>query len=309
MNFSGPPDTESPSRGQACIRGAQADLQATWANTDKDKPLTSAYPCGDVTAAWMSVTDGEESGRDSGPNSLFPTEGPGGPEPPTLSTSSVAPRARGRLPCLGASYPRDHTWEVQSRPPRREAGGAHLRLASCSVSFRSESWSACFLRTCVRASRTSTSLARKSHFCLARPPGCLWGSGPDPGAPATGLPPFSLQVPRPTQTQTSRAGPWIHAAYQSEATRTPGSRPSHRFPKAPDLPAGAQAIGVGYLLSRACIWVWFWGLGNWKEEGQAEPHSTAGTHRGRGAPPVGGDGGQLTSRASFSGARATRRRS
>lgn len=45
-----------------------------------------------------------------------------------------------------------------------------LRLASCSAPFRSESWSACFLRIWVRASRTSTSLAQKRHLCLG--PAC-----------------------------------------------------------------------------------------------------------------------------------------
>ena len=64
--------------------------------------------------------------------------------------------------------PHDH-----SSGPETASRGAHLRLVSCSAPFRSESWSACFLRIWVRASRTSTSLAHKRHLCLepvARPP-------------------------------------------------------------------------------------------------------------------------------------------
>lgn len=169
----------------------------------------------------------------------------GGSEPSTLSTSSVAPRARGRLPCLGASYPRDHTWEVQSRPPRREAGGAHLRLASCSVSFRSESWSACFLRTCVRASRTSTSLARKSHFCLG------------PAWPAL-LAAFGVQVPAQGPRQrVSR--PFLCRCHGPCKPRLLGLGRGHtlltraRRPE-PQVPAPAAAFPKPPLGPRPSVW-------------------------------------------------------
>lgn len=99
------------------------------------------------------------------------------------------------------------TWPHTAGPEQtlgREARGAHLRLASCLVPFRSESWSACFLLIWVRASRTSTNLAHKSRFCLGPVQlpswwpgeaqsrlGSLQGLEAQPRAPAASLPPLS----------------------------------------------------------------------------------------------------------------------
>lgn len=96
----------------------------------------------------------------------FPHRGPTGVLRPPVN-QQVGTQGRGdAYPAMG--HPHDH-----SSGPETASRGAHLRLVSCSAPFRSESWSACFLRTWVRASRTSTSLAHKRHLCLepgARPP-------------------------------------------------------------------------------------------------------------------------------------------
>ena len=93
--------------------------------------------------------------------------------------------------CPAMGRPNDHL-----SGPETASRGAHLRLASCSAPFRSESWSACFLRIWVRASRTSTSLAHKRLICLGPRPvarsrlGSLQGGGlakPQPPSWAPGL--------------------------------------------------------------------------------------------------------------------------
>lgn len=77
--------------------------------------------------------------------------------------------------------------------------------------------------------------------------------------------------------------------------------PAAAFPKPLTLPLRPvpPVRGEGYLLSRVCIWFWFWGLGSCKEEGEAEPRSPASTDGGpswaqgpgyRGALPLGGGG-------------------
>ena len=144
----------------------------------------------------LSVMMGDGRGGDPGLESLFP-RGPIGVLRPSVN-QQVGTQGRGdAYPAMGR--PHDHL-----SGPETASRGAHLRLVSCSAPFRSESWSACFLRIWVRASRTSTSLAHKRHLCLepgARPPPPSgqeqagqpsgWGPGqasaPFPGSRAPGL--------------------------------------------------------------------------------------------------------------------------